>query len=53
MKIAYIFFLIFIKSLSDQMPWGITGHRTVGEVASQNISKKTSNAMSILQNYNT
>ena len=45
MKIAYIFFLIFIKSLSDQMPWGITGHRTVGEVASQNISEKTSNSI--------
>ena len=45
MKIAYIFFLIFFKPLSDQIPWGITGHRTVGEVASQNISEKTSNSI--------
>ena len=27
------------------MPWGITGHRTVGEVASRNISEKTSNSI--------
>ena len=45
MKTAYIFLLFFFKPLNNQITWGITGHRTVGEVASQNISEKTSNSI--------
>ena len=41
MKVGFIFILGFLVSSNELLDWGTIGHRTVGEVAAQHISKKT------------
>ena len=41
MKVGFIFILGFLVSSNELLDWGRIGHRTVGEVAAQHISKKT------------
>jgi len=40
MKILLVIIFLFFNSLTSSL-WGPTGHRVVGEIAEQNISKKT------------
>jgi hypothetical protein len=45
MKVGFIVILGFLIHSDELIDWGVIGHRTVGQVAAQHISKKTQIAM--------